>query len=125
MLPASISSDSPIGIFVEFRESWPFCLDACSQSSNRNSGKPTTRQSDSTVPCPGFIGEVSGNQGRRVHRRYQVIALEVGTVKGKDALHSINAHHRYEPRVIDLDALDLMVVNDMFPGGIDCGDVRQ
>ena len=37
----------------------------------------------------------------------------------------IHAHYGYEPGVINLDALDAMVLYDLFPNGVNRWDVRQ
>ncbi len=54
-----------------------------------------------------------------MQRGNKVIALEVSAIEGKNALHGVDVHDGDEPRVIDLDALDFIVVHDAFPHGID------
>jgi hypothetical protein len=53
------------------------------------------------------------------------VALEIGGIEGKDALDGIHAHYGYEPGVINRDALDAMVLYDLFPNGVNRWDVRQ
>jgi len=85
-----------------------------------------------TLPSSGwtlqqvrFIVEASGKQRGRMQRSNDIIALEVSAIEGQNALNSVDAHDGDEPRVIDLDALDFVVVHDTFPRGIDRRYIRQ
>ena len=60
-----------------------------------------------------------------MQRGNKVIALEVTAIEGKNALHGVDVHDGDEPRVIDLDALDFIVVHDAFPHDIDRRYVGQ
>ena len=54
-----------------------------------------------------------------MQRGNSIVAFEVSAIKGKYAFHSVNVHNGDQPRVINLDALDSVVVNDAFPRGVD------
>ena len=46
---------------------------------------------------PREMGKVSGEQGGRVQRGNEVIALEVSAIEGKNGFHSVDAHNGDKP----------------------------
>jgi hypothetical protein len=50
-----------------------------------------------------------------VKRADIAIALEISAIESEDALNCVDAHYGYKPGVINIDALDPMVLYDLFP----------
>ncbi len=52
------------------------------------------------------------------------VALEVGVIEGQDGFYGIYVHESHEAGVVYLDALDLVVLDDGFPGCVDSRNIR-
>lgn len=48
-----------------------------------------------------------------------VVALEISGIKREDTVNCIDGHGGNETGIINLDALDAVVLHDLFPGGVD------
>ena len=53
------------------------------------------------------------------------VTLEIRRVEREYGLDSVDSHDGYEPCVIDLDALDAMILHDFFPSGVNCRNIEQ
>jgi len=68
---------------------------------------------------PRLIAEILRNDRSWVKGTDIAVPLEIGGIEGKDALDGVYAHDGYKSGVIDLDALDAVVFDDLFPNQVD------
>jgi hypothetical protein len=68
---------------------------------------------------------LSGERRGRVKRTDVAVAFEISGIEREDVLHRVDAHDSNEPGIIDLHALNSVVLYDLFPYGLDRRNIRQ
>ena len=69
---------------------------------------------------------ISSGDGRRgVNHGDVAVALKIGVVESQDAFYRVDIHESHQPRIVYLDALDLIIPDNGLPCGINGWNIRQ